>query len=92
MIYFSCLIHLVGSDNINNKLQLYTVMTVAFFRWEGDSLLLGDDFKKSPAACTPGSAAGPTLDNEYGRTLPSYGNDECIYEVHNKLLSYALIE
>ena len=25
---------------------------------------------KSPAACTPGSAPGPTLGNEYGKTLP----------------------
>ena len=23
-------------------------------------------------ACTPGSAPGPTLDNEYGKTLPFY--------------------
>jgi len=24
----------------------------------------------SPAGCTPGSAPGPTLGNEYGKTLP----------------------
>ena len=25
-------------------------------------------------ACTPGSAPGPTLSNEYGKTLPFYSN------------------
>jgi len=38
-----------------------------------DSLPPGDDFNKVTywlTACTPGSAPGPTLGNEYGRTLP----------------------
>jgi len=29
-----------------------------------------------PTACTPGSAPGPTLGNEYGSTLPFYSNQE----------------
>jgi len=35
------------------------------------SLLLGDDLKVTCGltVCTPGSAPGPTLGNEYGRTL-----------------------
>ena len=32
-------------------------------------------------ACTPGSAPGPTLGSEYGKTLPFYYN----YDYNNKL-------
>ena len=35
-----------------------------------------DDLKSHLLAdCTPGSAPGPTLGNEYGRTLPVMGSE-----------------
>jgi len=54
--------------------------TVTFYDWEGDRRTVGklwqptcgDDLKVTCGltACTPGSAPGPTVDIEYGRTLP----------------------
>ena len=46
-------------------------VTVGLAKSNG-SLLKGGWFKVTCGltACTPGSVPGPTLDNEYGRTLP----------------------
>ena len=40
----------------------------------------------SPAGCTPGSAPGPTLGNEYGKTLPllnSQGMKKLCYAIQS---------
>jgi len=54
---------------------------VTLFGWEDH--LAESNGLKSPVACTPGSALGPTLGNKYGKTLPFLSIDD-ICEIHQQ--------